>query len=208
MQKQTKNTILFVVLMVLCFFIWLGVKTYFAPPPPVPKAVDQAVADIGAGSAGLWQGLAQEAVLTLEGEASSPEAKPTEKPAPPPVVVDEKYKPTPIEKLTTKLGENNRTSKYHLYAVLDPHGAVIRIIVLNKDQQADAVGPAHEAAGRLAPADGAGPRRPRRSLLPAAGLSTQQQGRRSAARHPGPRRLVRGRRSRRRRCPTAVNASR
>ncbi len=137
MQKQTKNTILFVVLMVLCFFIWLGVKTYFAPPPPVPKAVDQAVADIGAGSAGLWQGLAQEAVLTLEGEASSPEAKPTEKPAPPPVVVDEKYKPTPIEKLTTKLGENNRTSKYHLYAVLDPHGAVIRIIVLNKDQQAD-----------------------------------------------------------------------
>ncbi len=143
MQKQTKNTILFVVLMVLCFFIWLGVKTWFAPPPPpppVPEEVKQAAAALGASDGGLGQGLAQAALLAQAGApATLPEAKPQEKPAPPPVAAEEKYKPTPVGDLKTSwsLGENDRASKFHLYAVLDPHGAGVRILVLNKFQQAD-----------------------------------------------------------------------
>ncbi len=144
MQKQTKNTVLFVLLMVLCFFIWLFVKNYFAPPlppPPVPTEVLQAAAALGASDGGLGQGLAQAAaVAQAGGPATLPEEKPQEKPAPPPVVADEKYTPTPIGDLKTKLGENNRTSKFHLYAVLDPHGAAVRTLVLNKFQQADPMG--------------------------------------------------------------------
>src|SRR5438309_1493651 len=36
MQQQTKNTILFVVLMVLCLGIWYALHTWVFPPPPPP----------------------------------------------------------------------------------------------------------------------------------------------------------------------------
>ena len=136
MQKQTKNTILFVVLMVLCFFVWLGVKNWlFPPPPPPPPPPEPAAATAALGNLG-------QAALEAQAESkpAAQETKPEEKPPPQPVLAQEKYKPTPISELKTILGENNRTSKFHLFVVLDPHGAAVRVVVLNKFQQADAMG--------------------------------------------------------------------
>ncbi len=66
MRQQTKNTILFAVLMVLCFLIWLGLKTWFKPPeppapppPPPPSETYEAAADLGVRAAGPWQALAR-----------------------------------------------------------------------------------------------------------------------------------------------------
>jgi YidC/Oxa1 family membrane protein insertase len=159
MQKQTKNTVWFIVLMVLCFFIWLGIKTWLfppppPPPPPVPDEAYQAAALLGASDGGLGQGLAQAAVLTQESAKAAPEAKAPEKekPAPPPVAL-EQQPPTPNDQLQT-LGEIDRRSKYHLYVQLDKHGAGVRGLTANKFQKADQWGrPVNEKDGSPTPED-------------------------------------------------------
>jgi YidC/Oxa1 family membrane protein insertase len=144
-QSQTKNIILFVVLMLLCFGVWYVLRTYVFPPPPeaAPPAALQAAETVGlgAGEGGLAQGLGQAAVLAAaEGKKAEPTTE-APKPVAPPVAVNAPpaAPPTPVDKLKV-LGKNDRNSPFHLYVELDPRGASVRRVVLNKFQQADALG--------------------------------------------------------------------
>ncbi|HVS38316.1 MAG TPA: YidC/Oxa1 family insertase periplasmic-domain containing protein [Gemmataceae bacterium] len=155
MRQQTKNILLFIVLMGLCIAAFYGLKYLFGPPPPpptVPGEAYQAVADVGVGSGGLWQGLSQE-LMAEPGAPPPPAAKPEERPAPAPVVAAT-TPPTPADspKLKT-LGEPNGASKFHLYVVLDPRGAGVRRVVLNKFQQANYLGRPTNLPEELVPAD-------------------------------------------------------
>ena len=170
MRPQTKNTILFIVLMVLCFGIWYGLNRWFAPAPvpPPPPPPEPAAANAALGSLG-------QTALQTEGKPPAPEAKPEEKPAPPPVVRAESP-PLPRDKALPalaastagllgsaagqgslvaassalvpgrvpaafrELGALDRNSKFHLYVKLSPHGAGVLRLVLNKFQQADSSG--------------------------------------------------------------------
>ena len=83
----------------------------------------------------LGQALWQTSFLALAEHKQ--ETKPIE--APPPVPVVANKPPTPPEKYT-RLGDKARDSKFHLYVELDPRGASVQRVVLNKFQQADELG--------------------------------------------------------------------
>ncbi len=148
-QQNNKNIIIFVVAMMLSLGVWYALKTYVFPPPPEPPpeqpspetrveikpTPEVAAAAVGAGQGGLDQALWQSAFLSLA--ESKPEAKPVEAPPPLPTIAEKP--PTPPSKYL-RLGDMSRTSKFHLYVELDPRGASVERVVLNKFQQANALG--------------------------------------------------------------------
>jgi YidC/Oxa1 family membrane protein insertase len=115
---QQKNNLLFLGLLLLLMFSWFTVRQLIWPPPP-PKKPDAAK------------------------QAAAPAAAPKEEPRPPePTVAVRAVPPPPVTpegKLLT-LGSTERASKFHLGVVLDPRGAGVRSVVLNKFQQADELG--------------------------------------------------------------------
>jgi YidC/Oxa1 family membrane protein insertase len=167
-QQQTKNIVIFVVSMALCFAAWYGLKYWMFPPPPPPPPPAPAEARLAAAllsqsDGGLAQGLTQAAVVWNAETKPASESKPEEKPieAPPPPVVAEKPPPT-SDKWKT-LGSESRTSKFHMQVVLTPRGGGVLSVVLNKFQQADALGrPVTASDGspqplKLVPEDDANP---------------------------------------------------
>jgi YidC/Oxa1 family membrane protein insertase len=153
-QQQTKKIVIFVVSMALCLVAWYGLKYWMfqPPPPPAPVEARLAAALLSQSDGGFGQGIAQAAALWNAEAKHSAESKPEEKPddAAPPPVVAEKPPPAP-DKLRT-LGDISRTSKFHIRAVLTPRGGGVLSVVLNKFQQADALGrPVTEPDGSPTP---------------------------------------------------------
>jgi YidC/Oxa1 family membrane protein insertase len=112
---QQRNLLLFFALTLLLLLGYLSLKTYFAPTPPTSKPAQPA--------------------------PSAEEKKPPKKKGPteeePGVLVPlAQRKVTPRSDLVT-LGSDQRNSAFHLRVVLDPKGAGVRSVVLNKFQQAD-----------------------------------------------------------------------
>ncbi len=141
-QDQTKRIVIFCVSMALCFAVWFGLKAwlYPPPPPPAPPEARLAAALLSSVDGDLGQGITQAAVLWSVEAKHSAESKPEEKPdrAQPPPVVAEKPPPAP-DRLKT-LGDISRTSKFHIRAVFTPRGGGVLSVVLNKFQEADALG--------------------------------------------------------------------
>ena len=142
-QQQTKNIVIFVVVMTAWVAIWYSAKNWLYPPPPSPAPPEArlAAALLSNSDGGLGQGLAQAGALWSVEAKRTPETKPEEKPdaaAPPPPVFVEKPPPAPDQLKT--LGDSSRTSKFHIQAVLTPRGGGVLSVILNKFQQADALG--------------------------------------------------------------------
>ena len=73
-QQQTKNFVIFVVSMALCFAVWYGIKYWMFPPPPLPAPVEArlAAALLSQSDGGFGQGIAQTAALwSVEANHSS-----------------------------------------------------------------------------------------------------------------------------------------
>jgi YidC/Oxa1 family membrane protein insertase len=108
-MQQQKHFFLFLALTFLLFIGWINLRQRLWPPPPPPE------------------------VPPVANKAPKEEKKPPVVEAPP-----IKVAPLPITKTDDllSLGSKERDSKYHLGVVLDPKGAGVRSIVLNKFQQA------------------------------------------------------------------------
>ncbi|HBI46139.1 MAG TPA: hypothetical protein DDY78_25295, partial [Planctomycetales bacterium] len=140
-QQQTKKVVIFVASMALLLVAWYGLKYWMFPPPPSPAPVEArlAAALLSQCDGGFGQGIAQAAALWSAEAKRSSETKPEEEPvaAPPPVVAE---KPLPSREQYKYLGDISRNSKFHLNVALTPRGGAVLRVVLNKFQQADALG--------------------------------------------------------------------
>jgi YidC/Oxa1 family membrane protein insertase len=156
---QQRNFLLFIALSCLFFAGWLQVKLLFfpnLPAPPKPKPFAQQAAEEGQGPAalGLAAGPAVKLLVPVNGKpaavaiaagsgatlvkrsaAAIVQAPP---PAPAPRL-PQLAEPTPDDKLVV-LGSADPRSPFHLQVRLDPRGAGVRSVVLNKFQAADHYG--------------------------------------------------------------------
>src|SRR5690606_35197687 len=121
-----KRFILFLVLAILFAVVWQNVAMMLWPPPPQPQ--DQAKQEDAAPTTpkgpGAWASLAKRI------------------PAQPPRPVEPVVGPSsasPVGELVT-LGEGTPDSDYHLQVKIDPLGAGVRSVVLNKFQTMDEEG--------------------------------------------------------------------
>ena len=124
---QARNFLLFISLSVLILFGWIKLESVLWPPKPQKKAADSEAKK------------AEDGTVKPEKEPAKPEKEPV-KPKPP---VDDGWAgvgralnraaapPSTPEELVT-LGSDDRNSEYHLEVVLDPKGAVVRRVILNK----------------------------------------------------------------------------
>jgi YidC/Oxa1 family membrane protein insertase len=116
---QQRNFLLFFVLSFLLFIGWLELKRALWPPPPKDETAE-----------------VKKSADAPEKRPDKPPEKSPEKPPerPPewPVTVAE----TPADRLHT-LGSADAASPYHLRVLLDPRGASVRSVLLNKFQAAD-----------------------------------------------------------------------
>src|SRR5689334_20161334 len=114
---QQKNQLLFFVLVFLLFISYFTLKSKLSAPPPKPPEPE-----------------------TAQVEHAKPEEPKKVAPAPPAGgKVPEARPVTPNEQLIT-LGEDAKDSPFHLQVVLDPRGAGVRAVTLNKFLQADDLG--------------------------------------------------------------------
>ncbi len=143
---QQRNFLLFIALSLMIFVMWSQLKMALWPPPPKPLKKDP-IAEVEPNrppvrpdpatglAAGPWAGLVKPAQPPKP--VQPPE--PAQPPKPAVVALPEAVPATPDEKLIT-LGDGDSLSRFHLRARLDPRGAGVREVMLNKFQQADASG--------------------------------------------------------------------
>jgi YidC/Oxa1 family membrane protein insertase len=111
-QQSRSNLLVFFLLAFIIYVAWTDLRNRLWPPPKADKAGEAA------------------AKVDKPGEAGGP-ATPFRLPPAPPV--------TPQDRLV-RLGSDDRGSAFHLGVLLDPRGAGVRRIVLNKFQAADWLG--------------------------------------------------------------------
>lgn len=128
---QNKNFLLAFALSLLLFAGWMQLRLTIWPQPELkkPPAVEIKPGEKDAPKIRL---LAAKAAAGPWVDLKAPPAppKPTVVRLPPPAP------PTPADKLIT-LGDDDPASRFHLRVVLDPRGAGVRSVVLNKFQEAD-----------------------------------------------------------------------
>ncbi len=142
---QQKNWLLFFVLTALLVLGWNTLSQYLFPPPPKPSKTEAVENQNGA----------KEIAKDKEGEArkngdkekpkdiAGVDKKPDEKKDPMPErarAADLREAPLTEEDKLVRLGSEERDSRFHLFVQLDPRGAGVRGIWLNKYQAADAQG--------------------------------------------------------------------
>lgn len=145
---QQKNLLLFFVLTALILLSWSSLSHLIWPPPP-PKPSNAAVnREEKAKEKGEQAKKGDEAKKDGEKEKANAKAaiekKPDEKKTEPMAEriasADlHQMPPTSPEKLV-RLGAKQRDSRYHLYVELDPRGAAVRSLWLNKYQAANSQG--------------------------------------------------------------------
>lgn len=127
---QHRNFLLFLASAVLLFFIWAKAKQAFFPRPEPARQQEVAKNDQDKAEAPREEGKKEE------------DKGPAKKAEPPQQAPEQAVKlPEPPPETDTKqliaLGSPDRSSPFHLEVVLDPLGAGVRTVALNKFQQAD-----------------------------------------------------------------------
>src|SRR5579875_992474 len=128
---QQKNLFLAFVLSFLILAGWTALSQYlWPPPPPKPKNTEAAKTDTSKKPAATEKKLAEK----------KPDEKKSKKESERITVTDLQNLPaTPGNKLV-RLGAKERDSKFHLFVELDPRGAGVHSLWLNKYQAADSYG--------------------------------------------------------------------
>ena len=128
---QQKNLFLAFVLSFLILAGWTALSQYlWPPPPPKPKNTEAAKTDTSKKPAATEKKLAEK----------KPDEKKSKKESERITVADLQNLPaTPGNKLV-RLGAKERDSKFHLFVELDPRGAGVHSLWLNKYQAADSYG--------------------------------------------------------------------
>jgi YidC/Oxa1 family membrane protein insertase len=124
---QNKNFLLFIVLSALILLTWAVLSKYVFPPPVKDKTAEVASKEE-----------AKKDKDKKPDDKKKPEEKkkPDKKPERPPVA-GLKLPPETPEKELIELGDGDEKSKFHLRVILDPRGASVQSVLLNKFQAAD-----------------------------------------------------------------------
>src|SRR6185437_6054418 len=123
---QQKNFLLFIVFTVLILLGWAALTKYILPQPQKPEPPEVAVKD-------------DADKAKSEDKKKGDEKKGDKKAERPAAVKIPSLPPTPVDKLIT-LGERANDSKFHLQVILDPRGASVNSVTLNKFQAANDLG--------------------------------------------------------------------
>jgi YidC/Oxa1 family membrane protein insertase len=136
---QQKNFILFIVLSVLILTGWTALSQYLWPPPP-PKSKSTEVVKTDEKNKPKGDESKKADVTEKKTTEKKPQEKKNEKESERVAAADLHNQPaTPSDKLV-RLGAKERDSKFHLFVVLDPRGASVHSLWLNKYQAADIYG--------------------------------------------------------------------
>ncbi len=143
---QQKNWLLFFVVTALLVLGWNTLSQYLFPPPPKPSKTEAVANPNGANEIGKDK----EGEANKIGDKEKPkdhasvDKKPDEKkndPMPERArAADLREAPPTEEDKLVRLGSGERDSRFHLLVHLDPRGAAVRGLWLNKYQAADAQG--------------------------------------------------------------------
>src|SRR5262245_28821656 len=114
---QNRNLLVFLVVTLVLLIGWMQVRQRFSPPPAPPDPAEAAKDD-----------------AAKKKDKEKPKDKPAE--APGDFRLPKGAPVTPDDQLLT-MGEADRQSRFHLRVLLDPRGAGVRSVVLNKFQEAD-----------------------------------------------------------------------
>jgi YidC/Oxa1 family membrane protein insertase len=126
-MQQQRNVITFIVLASLLLFGWLELSKYIWPPPAKPTAKSTEAAS-------------KDADKKDQGKKDNKDGKGDNKP----VVRVPKPLPVTRQKDLLTLGDDSEDSYFHLRVLLDPRGAGVRSVLLNKFQAANELGQAEE----------------------------------------------------------------
>jgi len=131
---QQKNLFLAFLLSALILTGWTALSQYLWPPPqPKPKNAEVAQSDEKNKPKGDESKKPKEQAKKLEGIKIGEESKRV-------AAADLQQLPPTPDKDIVRLGAKQRASRFHLFVELDPRGAGVRSLWLNKYQAADAYG--------------------------------------------------------------------